>query len=59
MARKLKHVENLCLDKPATNRRKHGSKNSQINCLDSDGISWKTGESWEKDKCTECSCQVR
>jgi hypothetical protein len=59
MARKLKHVENLCLDKPAASRRKHGSKNSQTICQDSDGISWQTGESWEKDKCTECSCQVR
>ena len=56
MARKLKHVENLCLDKPA--KKRIGVKFSQTSCLDSDGVSWKNGESWEKDTCTECSCQV-
>ena len=62
MARKLKHVESLCLDKP--NKRivqnpKAVTKHSQTNCLDSDGFSRKNGELWDKDMCTECNCQVR
>lgn len=54
MARKLKYVESICLEKPI--KKKHETKHSQTNCLDSDGVSWKNGESWDKDTCTECNC---
>lgn len=56
MARKLKYVESICLEKPI--KKKHETKHSQTNCLDSDGVSWKNGESWDKDTCTECNCLV-
>ena len=57
MARKLKYVESLCLE-GKSRKRKQRIKHSQIDCVDGDGVSRDNGESWEKDDCTECNCQV-
>lgn len=58
MSRKLKQVESLCLNKPRK-RTSTSPKDFQVNCVDtSSGLLRQNGETWEKDKCTECNCQV-
>lgn len=59
MSRKLKHVESLCLNKPRKRTTSSSEKDFQVNCVDtSSGVMRQNGETWEKDKCTECNCQV-
>ena len=61
MARKLKHVEDLCQHKRAVKSSPAGShrhRRPSTDCVDNDGVLHLNGATWEKDNCTECHCQV-
>ena len=64
MVRKMRRLESLCQSKlepedfVETVTKKRKSKNSKMNCVDSEGVTRSNGEIWDLDKCTECNCKV-
>ena len=55
MARKLKKLETLYIEKAP--KKREGIKHSPTSCNDA-GVLRSHGETWDKDRCTECNCQV-